>query len=475
VPDATALRAQAARWLLAAAAVFAVLATVAAAGEALSTVLRLADASIARLGPAGAAVLLIGAALLSFGFVAGLLAARSPLSDGWILAIGLALVLAIRVAAIVAIDAPLPNDGRAYAELARWLREGGCCFADRPTGYPMLLAAAFSVLGDRTLTHEVLNVAFAVAGGWLLHDLAAGIGGRRAATPALFVYATLPALVLLTPLLLTDTVYATLLLAMCWTAVRIPGAPFGWAVATGVLLAASQYVRPIGPALLLPLVLAPALYVRPWRSAAMAAAIIVVTFVVAMLPAIGHNLATHGDLSLSTSSYGGWSLYMGTNQASKGRYNAADADVIDALPGANLWERSEAAGELGLERIAGDPIGFAGLTVRKFTIMWGTEEHAVIFAFRPDGRPRGTLAGVDLLAQLAYLALLAMAAAGSVLAVRAREVNPALVVAAGLVLAQLAVHTFLEVKPRYHAQAEPLLLLMAVPALAEIAAWRRRA
>jgi hypothetical protein len=474
-----------ARWLLAAGALFAGLAALAALGELGSVVLRLAEAPRARLGMAGAGTILAGVAGLAAVLLAALLAARSRLSDRQLGLAGLGLVLAVRGAVLLAMDAPLANDGRAYAELARWLADGGCCFADRPTGYPALLAGASALLGQGAAAHELLNLAFAVAGGWLLYDLARAAAGRSAATLALFVYAVMPALVLLTPLLLTDTVYATLLLALCWTATHAlrDGARWAWwAAATGLLLAASQYVRPIGPALLLPLVAAPLLMGHRWRRAVLQALVVVVVFGASMLPAIGHNLVAHRDLSISTSAYGGWSLYMGTNQASKGRYNDADAAFIQSLPGDGLWEQSEQAGRLGLERIAADPIGFAGLTVRKFTIMWGTEEHAVIFAFRPEGRARGALAGIDLLAQVAYAGLLLAAAAGASLAVRRGTPSPAMLLAVGLLLAQVAVHTFLEVKPRYHAQAEPLLILLAAPAAAwlstRLGSWgtsRRRA
>jgi hypothetical protein len=468
-----------ARWLLAAGALFAILATLAALGELASSALRILEAPRARLGVAGAGVLLAGALGLAAVVAAALLAARSRLSDRQVGLVGLGLVVALRGAVLLAMDAPLANDGRAYAELARWLADGGCCFADRPTGYPALLVGAHALAGPGAASHELLNLAFAVAGGWLLYDLVREAAGRLAAALALFAFAAMPALVLLTPLLLTDTVYATLLLALCWTATRVfrdRARWAAWATATGLLLAASQYVRPIGPALLLPIAAALLLWARPARRAALAAALVVVVFGAAMLPAIGHNLSTHGDLSISTSAYGGWSLYMGTNQASKGRYNDADAEFIQSLPGANLWDQSEVAGRLGLERIGADPIGFAGLTVRKFTIMWGTEEHAVIFAFRPEGRARGALAGIDLLAQLAYLGLLLAAAAGTALVLRRGPPSPTLLLAVGLLLAQVAVHTFLEVKPRYHAQAEPLLILLAAPALAwfgtRLTAWR---
>ena len=66
-------------------------------------------------------------------------------------------------------------------------------------------------------------------------------------------------------------------------------------------------------------------------------------FVIALLPVFAHNLAAHGELSPSTSSFGGWSPYMGSNQASNGGYNRADADFIHSLRGPHGSERAGGA------------------------------------------------------------------------------------------------------------------------------------
>jgi hypothetical protein len=454
-----------ARWVVVVGAGFVVLVAIAALRESASMLLVIASSPARRLGLDGALVALAGTAAISAGIGVALVAARSRLTDRQLLWCALGLVALVRGGMVVVMDAPLANDGRAYQELARWLAGGGCCFADRPTGYPMLLAAAYRLAGDGSWVHEAVNVAAALIGGWLLFDLVRGAIGRVMAAVAVGAYALQPGLALLTPLLLTDTVYATTVIALCWAAVRMGTGRIWPAVAGGVLLAFSQYIRPVGPALLPALALVPLLYLRPMRRAATMIGVMAVAFAVAMLPAAANNLATHGDISVSTSSYGGWSLFMGTNQDTNGRYSDADAAIIDGLPGESLWERSAVAGQLGRERITSDPIGFAGLVVRKFGVMWGTEEFGIVFAFRPDGQPRGGLAGLDLLAQLAYLALVVAAAAGLLAAIRRRgPPDPLLVVAVALLLCEALVHTFLEVKPRYHAHSEVLLLLMAASA-----------
>lgn len=458
-------------WVVIAGAVFVAVVGIAALGEAASKLFDVAASPGRRLGLGGAGVLLAGVVVLAGGVAAALIAARSRLTDRQLLLVGLGLVALARGGTVVLMDAPLANDGRAYQELARWLADGNCCFADRPTGYPMLLAAAYVPFGDATWVHEAINVAFAVLGGWLLFDLARGAFGRLPAAVALVAFALLPGLALLTPLLLTDTVYATLIIGLCWAGVRMSHGQLWTAVVAGVLLAVTQYVRPVAPALLPAMALVPLLYVRPLRRGVAVLGLLVVAFALAMVPAVARNLATHGDVSISTSSYGGWSLFMGTNQRTNGRYSDGDAAIIAGLPGESLWERSEAAGRLGLGRITSDPVGFAGLAVRKLSVMWGTEEFGVVFAFRPDGPARGALGGVDLLAQLAYVGLVLAALGGLVATLRRRgPPEPLPVIAVGLLLCEALVHTFLEVKPRYHAHSEVLLLLMGAAAVAQLTA-----
>jgi hypothetical protein len=454
------------RLVLAAGLIFLVAAAFAALFHGASLAGDLLEAAPRRLGIAGLLLLgTLGGA--GFAVLGGALAARSSLPDRAVLAIGLAEILLIRWAAVLLLNAPLPNDGREYQELAHWLAAGNCCFADRPTGYPALLATAYRIAGDGPWVHEALNVLAAVAGGWVLWDLLRGLSGRLAATVGLFAFGALPTQALLTAVLLTDVVYATILIGVCWVGVKLADGRLLPAIAAGCLLAVSHYVRPVGPALLPAVALVPLIWVRPFQRALLLLIALTLAFAAAMTPALIHNLAAHGDPSFSTSSYGGWSLYMGTNQETNGRYSRTDAATIQSLPGATLWDRSEAAGSLGVERIESDPAGFAGLTVRKFRVMWGTEEYGVIFGFRPQGRTAGLLTGLDLANQLVYLCVLLCAIAALAMGLRGRDPpNVLSILVIGLLLCEALVHTFLEVKPRYHAHTLPLMLMLAAPVLA---------
>ena len=465
-------------WLLVMAAfAFALLAALAALGDMVSIVVHVAGAPTARLGPAGAAIFVAGSLLFLGLMLAGVVAARSRLTDLQLLLVGLAILLVIRLAVVLIMDSPVSIDASAYRKLALKIMDRGFFFTDaRPTGYPYLLALAYGALGRSPLTHELLNLGFVMAGGALLFDLAHRLAGRTGGMLALIAYAATPGLLLLTTVRLVDSIFATLLIAVCWAAARASTGNVLWAAVAGALIGASQYIRPIGPVILAAVLLATLLFSASWRRAAQSVGLLVAACLVVLLPVFAHNLDRHGELSPSPSYDWGWSLYVGTNQASNGRWNWADFWTVHSLPGENYWEQTAEAMPLGLQRITDDPVGFAGLAVRKFAVMWGTQDYAVEFGLNYDlkgASPLGAQAGVDLVAQLVYLAMLCAVAAGLLIVLRARMVDPALLVAVCIVLAEAAMHIFLEVKPRYHAHLEPILLLLSAPALARLAAAMR--
>lgn len=436
-----------------------------------------------RVGTAGWLGLLTSVAGVTGVIGIGWLAGRSRLTERQVLLVGVVTIAAVRVVAVMAIDAAPRPDGIAYRELAQWLASGGCCFADRPTGYPGLLALGYRVFGESSAVPDAINIVAAMVGGWIMWVLVRKATGRRPAAIALFAFAAIPTQVLLAPVLMPDVVYTTFILALCWAAARMASGSLVAGVAAGLLLAGSQYIRPIAPALFPALALIPMLWVRPARRSILSLAVLGTTFLVTLGPVVVHNEIEHQDLSLSTSSYGGWSLFIGTDQQHNGRVNAEDIDIIQALPGSSLWDRSELAGSIAVRRVVDDPIGFAGLAVRKFPIMWGREDYGVDFAFNPPGQPRGALAGLDLSAQLMYVPLILLALASALVLLRSgRSPPPIAIVVIGIFICEALVHTFLEVKPRYHAHTVPLLLLLSslgVPSLIPNAwrsttAWARR-
>lgn len=385
----------------------------------------------------------------------------------WMPAAGLALLVGVRLLAIVALPTPIPadDDPRYLHELAVGVLDGGNpLVAHRPMGYPTLLAVLYTAFGVRPILAELLNLLFAVMAGWILYRLVAGMVDRRAGAVALTLYALVPSQVLLVTMIYTETAYAALLLgAVALAASAVRGGRLGVAVAAGAVLAASQYVRPLSQAFLAAFLVVPFVSgLRPRRAVAIAGAL-AVSFGVVLAPIVAYNATTHGALSLATSSYGGWSLFVGANQEHDGRFNDDDQAILAGMDG-SVWERSDALGRAALDRITSDPRGYADLLVRKFRVMWADDTFAVSAALPAREVPSFVRAGVAVVSQLTY-ALLSVATAAALWWVRRRP-PPVAVLVAGIILLVTAAHAVLEVQPRYHAYVVPLFVVLAAPVAA---------
>jgi 4-amino-4-deoxy-L-arabinose transferase-like glycosyltransferase len=380
----------------------------------------------------------------------------------------LVLLVAVRLVLIPLVPTPLPGDAepRFLHELAlRALDGGNWLVAHRPMGFSSLLAALYAVFGARPWLAEVLNLTLAVVGGVALYRLVLAGWGRRTAAIALLLYALVPSQILLVTTVLTEAVYTGFLLAaLALGEAAIRGSRVAIAVAAGAMLAVSQYVRSMSQAFVAAFALVAFLSGLAPRRSVMVAGSIVIAFVVVLAPIALHNWTSHGAVSLSTSSYGGWSVFVGANQEHDGRFNRDDQAVLRAMEQGSVWERSEILGRAGLERIASDPVGYLHLWVRKFSVMWADDAYGVAAAFVEEPIPPPIRATLGLLSQGTYAFVTVLAALGLW---RARRDPPvaALLVGALIVIVALA-HLVVEVQPRYHAYVVPLLCALAAPVLA---------
>jgi len=380
----------------------------------------------------------------------------------------LLLVGLLRAIAILPVETPLPtnNDPGFLHNLAVGVLDGGSpLFSARPMAYSAMLAVLYAAFGVHPALAEVLNLGLALLAGWMLFLLVEGEWGRRAAAVALTLYALVPSQILLTTTIFTETAYSAFLiasLALCTVALRRSSVLV--AVAAGAVLAVSQYVRPLSQALLATFVLVPFLAgLRAVRAAALAAAI-GLTFVGVLLPVAVHNVETFGDLSLSTSSYGGWSVFVGANQDANGMFNRRDQAILRETEGDSVWEQSEILGREGWRRITSDPRGFAELALRKFRILWADDTYAEGAALGGSNAAEWLRVALRLASQAAYVAIAAAAALG--MWRQRHRAPPAAILLAGVIITIAAAHVFIEVQPRYHAYVVPLLCALAGMAIA---------
>ncbi len=375
------------------------------------------------------------------------------------LSCALAVLAVTRVAEIATVPSPLQSDFLRYHDLAIQISQHGLTLDAVPTGYPTLLAAVYALFGAQVFYAQLLNVVIAGLTAALLFDMTRRLWSRRAATFAVWLFVLAPAQILMTGVLATEAPYGLLLLFAIWISVRLQNWPIVASLAIGVVLAASCYVRATTPSILPAFMLLPFLApaVRLPRAALGSAAILGV-FLVCLIPVVIWNEDTRGELSISPSYYGGWSLLIGTDPANGGQYNSDLIAAVGETPGTPAFDKK--AGELAIERLKAKPLQFLELAVKKFPRMWANENYGVSFTLgwldNPDRNEQQTLL---LFSQLAYVATVLLALGG--LWWMRRALPGAVVAVLGVMLILFAVHSFLEVQSRYHAYMVPMWCMLA--------------
>jgi hypothetical protein len=386
------------------------------------------------------------------------------------LATGLVVVLIARLIDVAVTPAPLVSDFLRYNDLAVQISQHGPDFAPVPTGYPMVLGAIYALLGAHPIYAQLLNCGIAVATAALVYDTTRRLWDGSAARWALWLFALAPAQILMTGVLATEAPYGLVLMFALWLAVRLGSGRLASAVAIGALLAVSNYVRATSTALIPAVAALPFVAAIRLRAATAWAAVLVVTFLIVLIPVAVWNEQQQGQLSISPSNYGGWSLLTGTDPKNNGQYDADLIAIVGGTPGTAAFDQR--AGQLAIERLRAKPAQFIGLAIKKFPFMWAMDDYGVSYTFgTEDPTNPDASAALLLLSQAAYLAIVGLALLGLW---RIRSGMQPVVVASLLILATLVVvHSFLEIEPRYHAYVAPIFCILAGPGAASLRVPRR--
>jgi hypothetical protein len=370
---------------------------------------------------------------------------------------GLLALAGIRIVIALLIDSHMDGEMSHFDAIARGMLAGECCFADRATGYPLLLAGAYALMGPGPAAAEALNLLLGLLSGVALAALLYVHAGERPAVLGLYLLAVWPAGALISNSRLSETFYISVLLIAVLTSLH--GRGWRTAALTGGLLAAAQYIRPSTIALV------PAFLVaRLWPGSSMQAALrrtvvpLVAAGAVVLMPVVAYNLENHAELSVSTSAYGGWSLYIGTDQRSGGQFSDQAKAELEALTPGGVWEDSAAGGRIALERLASDPLGFAAVLPNKFHVLWGSEDFGVIYGLG-RGILHESLTTFPMLASNVFYAVITSLSAVAVFR-RRREFDSLTVLCVGLTLSVALIHVFVEVRDRYHAYLVPMFIAL---------------
>jgi hypothetical protein len=416
-------------------------------------------------------VVLLSVAGLGLALLVAWLAGATRRREILAVAIGFAVLVAVRVFVSAEFDGPKGGEPGTYAKAAASLLTPEWDLIGRPMGYTLALAGSFVFTPDRQLATEVLNLLLAILAGAVVLGMARGLYGPRTGALALLGYAVWPAAALMTVVSIPQIAFDLAVVAAAWVSVATPPGWRGGAL-MGALLGASQYLRPTAPFLMPAYILARLWPGGSWRTLVGAVVVPIIAFLVVLMPVVIYNLDRTGSPSISTSDYGGHVLYQGTYEPSGGTFSAKAHRELVAIAGPDPLDWGRVGTEIAFQRIREDPIGMVALGIRKQDTLWGTEHYGVQYGIdrTMQNRPAATAATVPmLLSQGFYVLVLLSAAAG--LWLRRRQPDALVPLAITMVWIVSALHAVLEVRDRHHSYVIPLLLPLSALAFARAYEW----
>ncbi|MBL8779161.1 MAG: glycosyltransferase family 39 protein [Acidimicrobiales bacterium] len=355
-------------------------------------------------------------------------------------------------------------------------RTSGGLTAWRSPGYPVFLA--FVIRAGHALPFEasirgIVGVAQAFVGAGTV--LLTGLLGRRLGRPkagmvAAAVLAVWPSVVLLTAMVLTETLFTFLLVAAVLVAVWDEDPGRRRCLAAGVLLGAATLVRPA--ALPVAVVLVGWLIVRfatpgARRVGLRRAGTLVAGIAVVLAPWVFRNYLDLGAF-VPTDLHGGYALCQ-SNRPGAGPQDPDDPAC--RVEGADEVRNDRILRDRALRWMVEHPDSASWLVVRRAGVLFGEDGDVVVELVDPRAPdPRFSEAAAYDLTRLSnrwWWVVFPVGAVGTVLLLRDRRSR----VVALAFLAVLVLPLLVTVSPRFHQPVAPLLAL-GVGAVAE-AAWRR--
>lgn len=375
--------------------------------------------------------------------------------------------VAVRLAvAWAAPDMPPVADMEHYHERAVYLREHGTFGPDalRGPGYPIVLAVAYTVMGESNWAGRVAN---AIIGGLLVLAtglLARAVGGGERAWLAAAIVAAYPGY-LVSALYQMSDIFYTLLAVACVlaAAARGPAAAALAGAATGVAL----LTRSAGLVLISAVGLAWAL--DGWRGHvsrrdSLARVLLFgVACAVVVAPWLTYTARIAGGPILDATS--GFNAVIGNNPRANGRHELAKGQwLIDTYlkNAVSIADQQRQGVEAAARWARENPGPWLRLGVAKLAYLWGLEgrEHVALYSYNYfHERSRATITGWAVAVLLSFPVLVAVATIGVITAAGGWTSSRAAVGA--LILAASLLHVLSFGESRFHLPFVPLLAAAA--------------
>lgn len=337
-------------------------------------------------------------------------------------------------------------------------------------GYAAFLSWFIRLLGPGALLAQVLNVVLTALCGSMMFLLAGRRWGTAGGCGAYLLWIVCPSQTMYNALILSEPLYTALLLAvllLLTTAEQKERRPVLLGGAAGGLLRLMQGVRPIALVVMIALLLWRFL-LKPeilFRRADRRFWLVLLAALLVMYAATGPLWTAHltrrmGETPASTP---GYSVLVGFNQNSGGRWNQADSDLLfsySGQPGATAQQAQEQAMAAAVDRITSGELRLIPLIAEKLRVFLGSDNTCV-------GYSAGVVRHTGLFSLFCngyYYASVLLAVLGLLRLWKRRDRSGVLLFplyVLGLTCAQMLV----EVAGRYHYSILPALFLLGAEGL----------
>ncbi len=429
-------------------------------------------------------LLLIFSAMLACA-VLWLICGRVQLNSRLCLIVILVMAVLLRLLWICLYDVRPQNDFRFYYEHAQRFVNGD--FSGRgyislfphTFGYTSFLSLLFGIFGTAVEMAQFANIAISCGVITLVFVLGKILYDDRAGLIAAVIWAFWPSQIFYTELVSTEILFTFMMLFCITLFLKLPAG--NKSVAASVLLglccAMTNGIRPFGPILIIAFTLA--FIYQPFRSrmektGVKPSSVILplCTFLLAYLvfSNVWSLVLSHVIDKPVARSPVGFNLLVGSNLKYEGRWNQEDSEHMNKLLGPAEFNAQEVHDQLAqdsLERIKAQGGKNLGLVIKKFSIMWSSDDDILTYikaGLNPVSPGSGSFHGVRRYLKLAcnlYYAVVVLLCGVFFFWSFRKGINTGQMVMLLIILGVAMIHLVVEVHGRYHFSMMPLFALLA--------------
>lgn len=336
-------------------------------------------------------------------------------------------------------------------------------------GYSSFLSLFFMLFGDGLLVAPVINAVLSTISMILIYDIANRLAGRKAAVAAAILWIFYPSQTIYNSMVLSEPLYTTLILSFWALLIRVYDKLqhytyikiASYALLAAIMLGLVHASRPLSYILYLSLFIWLAV-TMDWkdRQAVKKKAVFMVVVGIGLF-AMTQAITTYNTVRLGepAASSMGYTLYVGFNEESKGKWNEEDSKhfyrYVDNYPEWSAVDVQKQMMEDAKERIFSGDIDYFRLFYDKMHLLWEDDAMAYRYSDLPKEPDQYTY-----LSNSYYFFTMLLSVIGVVI-MSFRDRRSFIVMLCLFMLGLTAAHMLAEVAYRYHYSGIPVFVILS--------------